>query len=212
MWTPNSVQVPTSLIMKALHGEVSPETMLAVLGFTTFPKWSGMSLLEQYALTPENVKIAADLLQIGSIEMEERDENPSTVTVAKEPNQESDVAGIIKGFFPEAEPTEKQCADLLKNYTVHMVEDAMTIIHANHLERGDVYEPMGLLFWFLKNNDAVKLEQRAELARRKPKTQGSILGETLERAKRMAPPKPGPTPEKIEEMKRRNEAARGKDN
>lgn len=207
MWTPNSTQIPSNVITKALHGEIPPETLLAVAAFMTFPKWSGTSLMEQFSLSPESVEAAENLLQIGSIEMEERDESPST-PIEEETHHESDfIRDSILGFFPDASISDKQIEDLSK-YSEDDVYNAIFVIHAGHLENGNVYEPMGLLFWTLKNRTSEKLAQQVEIIKRKPRSQGSILGEALEKAKRNAPPKPGPTPEKVEEMKRRNEAVR----
>lgn len=211
MWTPNSVQVPTKVVIDCLSGIAAPGVLVALAAFGMFPKMTPEELMKKYRLHSEDVEAARKFLLTGSFVTEEKEESPSTPTIEEEPNPESDFASevtkLVQDRFPESNPTKHQLEDL-KTKTkgdVSWVEDAITVIYQGHLEKGNVYEPMGLVRWWVDTQSRIALHNKAHAIRSKPKSRDSIIGESLERARKNIPPPPGPTPEKIAARRERNE-------
>jgi hypothetical protein len=198
--------MPTDLTMKALHGEIAAEILLAVAAFMMFPDSTVESLTSQYALTGSDVKHARNLLQIEPSETPVKVESPSTPTDTEDPIPESKgIREAILSRFPEATVTDQDVKQLEDSAGYEWVEAICIIMYSNHLEGKTVHNPVPLIVWWVKTHTKDKAVGIANGIQRAPRSRDSILSETLMKAKDRVPPAPSA---QGAELHAKNEAVR----
>ena len=228
MWEPETVQLPKSVVLEEMKGNVPAGTTLALAVLLTTKLMQKPNHVP--GLDPTAVKVAQKFYEMGQIvtgdgeiltetpkgeSLEKPSPNlPSVPQDSNDPIEDDmslwdeQITEIFRTAFPNhVTPTVEQMTSMFELATdIGIVADALLI--AEH-SSAPVTTPPGFVLYLLRKKPHAKLAEEATILRRKDATSPeTIVARALRKAEQQIKelPDPGPTPERTERLRKLSEA------